>query len=70
VRYRGALLEVRADHGKVAVRALEGGPVTVAVYGIERLVDAEGVVVPREQPSELPGSTIEHGSLEGSGLHR
>jgi maltose phosphorylase len=49
VRYRGALLEVRAGSGEVQVRAIDGGPVVVRLYGSDCEVDSEGVTVPLKQ---------------------
>jgi len=54
VRYRGALLEVRAGSGKVQVRAIEGGPVKVRLYGNDCVVDSEGVTVALQQHGDHP----------------
>ncbi len=53
VRYRGALLEVRVNDKSVELKVLEGGPVTVRVYGADLDVDARGISVPQRQPAEL-----------------
>ena len=53
-RYRGALLEVRVRADEVHVRALEGGPVTIRLYGGDREIDLRGVAVALRQPLEPP----------------
>jgi maltose phosphorylase len=70
VRYRGALLEVRADRDRVMLRALEGGPVTLAVYGSELVVDGDEVVVPSGPLATSSRVSGEPGRLEGSGVQR
>jgi maltose phosphorylase len=55
VHYRGALLEVRVDAETVRVQALEGGPVTVKVYGSDCEIDSSGLVVAQQQPGEPAG---------------
>jgi maltose phosphorylase len=50
VRYRGALIEVRVDARIVQVRALEGGPVTVSLYGENQEIDSTGTAVHQRQP--------------------
>jgi maltose phosphorylase len=55
VHYRGALLEVRVDAETVRVQALEGGPVTVKVYGSDREIDSSGLVVAQQQPGGPAG---------------
>lgn len=52
VRYRGALLEVRVDADEVHVHALDGGPVTVRVYGRDYEIDTQGIAVEQRQPVE------------------
>jgi maltose phosphorylase len=52
VRYRGALLEVRVNAKQVQVQPLEGGPVTVRLYGNNCEIDSRGVAVAQQQPGE------------------
>jgi maltose phosphorylase len=58
VRYRGALVEVRVDADEVHVRALDGGPVTVRLYGSDCEVDSLGVAVAQRQPGEPIGAGV------------
>lgn len=55
VWYRGALLEVRVDAEQVQVRALEGGPVRINLYGGDVEIDSGGVSVAQRQPGEPIG---------------
>jgi maltose phosphorylase len=50
VRYRGALLEVRVSPDAVHLQALEGGPVTIRLYGDECEIGAGGFWVRQRQP--------------------
>jgi hypothetical protein len=52
VRYRGALLEVCVDADEVQVRAVDGGPVTIRVYGRDYEIDTQGIAVEQRQPVE------------------
>jgi maltose phosphorylase len=70
VRYRGAMLEVQAGRDEVMLRTLDGGPVTVLVYGSERVVDGNGVVVPVGLPAASSDVSTGQGRHQGSGLHR
>lgn len=52
VRYRGALLEVCVDADEVQVRAVDGGSVTIRVYGRDYEIDTQGIAVEQRQPVE------------------
>ena len=53
VRYHDALLEVLVDASQVWVRAAEGGPVTIRLYGTDEAIDSGGVTVALKQPGQF-----------------
>jgi maltose phosphorylase len=52
VQYRGALLEVSVGAEQVRLQAIDGGPVTVRLYGADTEVDGRGIAVELRQPGE------------------
>ncbi len=66
VRYRGALLEVRVDAGRGRAAGLDGGPVTVRVYGRDYEIDA-GIAV--DEAAGRPSWPRVHRPIGAAGLN-
>jgi maltose phosphorylase len=59
IRYQGALLEVNVDANKVRVEAVEGGPVTVRLYGRNYEVAGSGISVDQRQPGVASSAVMD-----------
>jgi maltose phosphorylase len=58
LRYRGALIEVRVNADEVHIQALNGGPVTIRLYGSECAVGTQGLSVAQRQPGRTVDQAI------------
>jgi maltose phosphorylase len=58
VRYRDALVEVRVNADEVRIQTLNGGPVTIRLYGSECKIGPQGLSVAQRQPGRTVDQAI------------